>query len=387
MKTRAAVLWGLHQDWQVEEIEVDPPKAGEVLVEWKAAGLCHCDEHLVTGDMVPPAEVLAADGRRPTSSRSSAATRAPASSSRSARASRASQPGDHVSASFVPSCGRCRYCSTGRQNLCDHGAGTLVGGHDHRRHAPPLHVDGTADHAVRQARHVRRARRASPRRRSSRSTTDLPLEAVALVSCGVATGWGSADEPRRGAARRHRRGGRHRRHRHQRRAGRARWPAPSRVIAVDPVEFKREKAMEFGATHTFASMEEAIPAVTELTLGPDGRQGDHDAGRDVRRPDGARHDAGRQGRHDRRHRRRPDDADRVGGQPVRAGHVEQGDQGHDLRLAQPARRHPQAARPVPRGPAQARRADHQPLPARRDQRGLPGDARRREHPRRHRAWY
>ena len=40
-----------------------------------------------------------------------------------------------------------------------------------------------------------------------------------------------------------------------------------RIIAVDPVEFKREKAMEFGATHTFASMEEAIPAVTELTWG------------------------------------------------------------------------------------------------------------------------
>ena len=37
------------------------------------------------------------------------------------------------------------------------------------------------------------------------------------------------------------------------------------VIAVDPVEFKREKAMEFGATHTFSSMEEALPAVTELT--------------------------------------------------------------------------------------------------------------------------
>ncbi len=46
-------------------------------------------------------------------------------------------------------------------------------------------------------------------------------------------------------------------------------------------------------------------------------------------------------------------------QPVRAGDVEQGDQGHDLRFAQPARRHPPPARPVPRRPAQARRADHQ----------------------------
>ena len=95
---------------------------------------------------------------------------------------------------------------------------------------------------------------------------DLPLDVVALVSCGVATGWGSATKRAdvapgdtvvvvgiggiginavQGAA----------------------MAGASRVIAVDPVEFKREKAMEFGATHTFASMEEAFPQVTELTWG------------------------------------------------------------------------------------------------------------------------
>ena len=89
---------------------------------------------------------------------------------------------------------------------------------------------------------------------------------MALVSCGVATGWGSATNRAdvrpgdtvvvvgiggiginavQGAA----------------------MAGAKRVIAVDPVEFKREKAMEFGATHTFASMEEAMPAVTELTWG------------------------------------------------------------------------------------------------------------------------
>jgi Zn-dependent alcohol dehydrogenase len=56
MKSRAALLHAVGRDWQVEEIEVDAPKAGEVVVEWKAAGLCHSDEHLVTGDMVPPEE-------------------------------------------------------------------------------------------------------------------------------------------------------------------------------------------------------------------------------------------------------------------------------------------------------------------------------------------
>ena len=56
MKSSAAVLHGTDQEWQIEEIEVDAPKAGEVIVEWKAAGLCHSDEHMVTGDMVPPEE-------------------------------------------------------------------------------------------------------------------------------------------------------------------------------------------------------------------------------------------------------------------------------------------------------------------------------------------
>ena len=95
---------------------------------------------------------------------------------------------------------------------------------------------------------------------------DLPFDVVALVSCGVATGWGSATN------------------RADVRPGEtvvvvgiggiginavqgAAMAGAKRVIAVDPVEFKREKAMEFGATHTFASMEEAMPAVNELTWG------------------------------------------------------------------------------------------------------------------------
>ncbi len=51
MKIRAAVLWGRGQDWQIEEIELDPPKAQEVLVKWGAAGLCHSDQHLRASDL------------------------------------------------------------------------------------------------------------------------------------------------------------------------------------------------------------------------------------------------------------------------------------------------------------------------------------------------
>ena len=58
MKTKAAVLWGLHEKWQVEEVELDPPKENEVLVRLTASGLCHSDEHLVTGDIPMPFPVV-----------------------------------------------------------------------------------------------------------------------------------------------------------------------------------------------------------------------------------------------------------------------------------------------------------------------------------------
>ncbi|NDG67106.1 MAG: alcohol dehydrogenase, partial [Actinobacteria bacterium] len=51
MKTKAAILWELNTPWSVEEIELDAPKAGEVLVKIAASGMCHSDEHVVTGDL------------------------------------------------------------------------------------------------------------------------------------------------------------------------------------------------------------------------------------------------------------------------------------------------------------------------------------------------
>ena len=62
MLSRAALLYDQGQDWVIEQIEVDPPKVNEVVVQWKAAGLCHSDEHIVTGDMVPPREAWEAMG-------------------------------------------------------------------------------------------------------------------------------------------------------------------------------------------------------------------------------------------------------------------------------------------------------------------------------------
>ena len=59
MQPRAAILDGVGQDWKVETITLDPPKAGEVVLELVGSGLCHSDEHLLTGDMVLEAATAA----------------------------------------------------------------------------------------------------------------------------------------------------------------------------------------------------------------------------------------------------------------------------------------------------------------------------------------
>src|ERR1700688_3225790 len=87
MKTKAAVLWGINQKWEVEEVDLDGPKEDEVLVKLTACGLCHSDPHVVTG----VAE------------------------------------GDHVVMSFLPACGRCKPCARGMSNLCDLGAKLFTG--------------------------------------------------------------------------------------------------------------------------------------------------------------------------------------------------------------------------------------------------------------------
>jgi S-(hydroxymethyl)glutathione dehydrogenase/alcohol dehydrogenase len=264
MKVKAAVLYGVGQDWTVEDIEIDAPKEGEVLVRTAYAGLCHSDEHLVTGDLVPTPEAMAMMGMTDYlpmvgGHEGSGVVEAVGPGVKTLK------PGDHVSVSFIPSCGRCRFCATGQQNLCDLGALLFLGG---------MITDQTYRH--------HNARGETLRTMSKLGTfaeamvvsedslikvdPDLPLSAVALVSCGVATGWGSAV------------------HRAGVQAGEtvvvigiggigmnavqgAKMAGAAKIIAVDPLEFKREKAMEFGATHVAASTVEALAMIAELTQG------------------------------------------------------------------------------------------------------------------------
>lgn len=77
MRSRAAILYEYGRPWTVEEFELDPPRAGEVLLQLAATGLCHSDEHIRQGKLAPPAETLRSLGL-PASPRRSAATRDPA---------------------------------------------------------------------------------------------------------------------------------------------------------------------------------------------------------------------------------------------------------------------------------------------------------------------
>jgi NDMA-dependent alcohol dehydrogenase len=262
MKMKAAILWEPKTDWSVEEVDLDPPKAGEVLLKLVGSGLCHSDEHLVTGDLVLDPKVAEELGVQqfPIIGGHEGAGEVldvgPGVTTLS--------PGDHVVLGFIPSCGRCAYCARGKQNLCDLGAYLLAGRQvtdfTARHHARGQDLGlmcciGTfGEYTV--------CSEAS----CIKIEPDIPLDKAALVGCGVTTGWGSAVYAAgvmqgetvvvvgcggvgmnavQGAAMS---GARH-------------------VIAVDPVEFKREQAQVFGATHTAASVEEAVPLVTDLTWG------------------------------------------------------------------------------------------------------------------------
>ena len=285
MKMKAAILWEPKTDWSVEEVDLDPPKAGEVLVQLVGSGLCHSDEHLLTGDLAMPEEAQKEMGIQqfPVIGGHEGAGKVvevgPGVTSL--------KPGDHVVFGFIPSCGKCPRCSTGHQNLCDLGAYLLAGRQvtdfTARHHAKGQDLGimcciGTfGEYTV--------ASQAS----CIKIEDDIPLDKAALVGCGVTTGLGLGRVRRRRAARRDRRRRRLRRRRHERRAGRVdvRRPPrhrrrPARVQARAGAALRRHP---LGGVDRGGHRARRRPDV-----GGDGRQGDHHDGRRPGRvhPAGAR---------------------------------------------------------------------------------------------------
>lgn len=253
MQTRAAVIREVPGRFEVVDIELAEPRQHEITVKMVAAGLCHSDDHLACGDQ-PAGHYPACGGHE------------------GAGIVVAVGPhtvgwaeGDHVVFSFLASCGKCRWCAEGRQNLCDRGAAIMTGARPDEPGSYRMSLDGVPVAQIcgigafseYTTVHVDNAIKVDK---------DLPLDRLCLLGCGVGTGWGAAVNSAavypghtvivmgvggiginavQGAAH----------------AGAA------HIIAVDPVPFKRDSALKFGATHTCASMAEATELARSLTNG------------------------------------------------------------------------------------------------------------------------
>ncbi|MEU7817545.1 NDMA-dependent alcohol dehydrogenase [Pseudonocardia sp. NPDC049154] len=250
MKTKAAVVYETGKPIEIEELELDGPKDGEVLIRYTHAGLCHSDVHISHGDLEARLPmVLGHEGAGIIEEVGPGVTRV--------------KPGDHVVCSFIPNCGTCRWCATGQQAICDMGA-TILEGYLPGERFPFTGPKGNYGAMCM----LGTFSQYSTIHQNSvvKVDDDLPLDKAVLVGCGVPTGWGSAVNAADvkpgetvivsgvgGIGINAVQG--------------ARYAGAKNLIAVDPLQNKREKAMELGATHAVGSIEEAADLARQMTNG------------------------------------------------------------------------------------------------------------------------
>lgn len=254
MKIKAAVLRQPGEAVAVEDVELDPPKAGEVLVRVAAAGVCHSDVRYADGELGPGKWpiVLGHEGAGVVEAVGDGVTHV--------------VPGDHVAFCFVPACRACRYCRAGKPNLCEvvaeHGAkGMLMDGTSRLRLA-----DGTTlQHGLRTACFAERTVVSSGG--AVPIPVELPLWKAALLGCGVVTGTGAVRNVARvqpgdsvavfgcgGVG--------------LQVVAAARLAGADPIIAVDTVAEKLELARSQGATEVVDATEERpVHAIRKLTDG------------------------------------------------------------------------------------------------------------------------
>jgi len=245
MKMRAAVLMEMERPKpyaetrpvEVVEVELDPPGPGEVLVEMKAAGVCHSDLSIVNGSRPRPTPMVLGHEAAGIVAEVGAGVES-------------LKVGDHVAFVFVPSCGHCEPCMSGRPALCEPGAeanvaGTLLSGArrlawkgDKMNHQ--VGVSCFAEYAV------------ASERSLIKIDQTLPLDEAALFSCAVITGVGAvlnaAEMPNGATAAVVGLGG----------VGlnallAAKMLGAERIVAVDTNESKLAQARQLGATDTFSA--------------------------------------------------------------------------------------------------------------------------------------
>jgi len=177
MKTRAAVAWQAGQPLTIETVDLEGPKAGEVLVEVKATGICHTDWFTLSGDdpegLFPA--ILGHEGAGVVMEVGAGVTTL-------AR-------GDHVIPLYTPECRQCKFCLSRKTNLCQkiratQGKGLMPDGTSRFSIGgkPLLHYMGTstfANHIV------------VPEIALAKIRTDAPFDVVCYIGCGVTTGVGA----------------------------------------------------------------------------------------------------------------------------------------------------------------------------------------------------
>ncbi len=247
---KAAVLYEVGRPLVVEEVELDDPKEGEVLVEIGSAGICRSDRHFMHGDApIAIPVVLGHEGAGTVAKVGPGVTSV--------------KPGQQVILSFVPACGRCKSCLDGNANLCDNHMATGPNMYDGtcRLHKGDQYIHHMgkvacfAEYAV------------VPETGCVPTQAQIPMDKAAMIGCCVPTGVGAAIfsanvQPGSTVAV----------------VGcggvglnvimGARLVNASKIIAVDIRESQLEFAMKFGATHSVnASDRDPVAQVKELTGG------------------------------------------------------------------------------------------------------------------------
>jgi S-(hydroxymethyl)glutathione dehydrogenase/alcohol dehydrogenase len=227
--------------------------------------MCHSDEHLRTGELFPDASVVEMMIGRPTPYPIIGGHEGSGVVESVGEGVTGLAPGDHVAVSFVPSCGRCEYCVSGRAYICDLGATTLMG---------PMISDGTWRHHLGDLDLNRMCQLGTFAEYIVVHEASLiriepwyDLRAAALISCGISTGFGSAvtrggvtpgdtvavigcggvgSGAIQGAV----------------------HAGARAVIAIDTNESKVDRALKIGATHGCATtLDAAFTILPELTMG------------------------------------------------------------------------------------------------------------------------
>jgi S-(hydroxymethyl)glutathione dehydrogenase/alcohol dehydrogenase len=247
-RVKAAVLEQIPGDLVIDDVQVGPIGPHEVLVQTAAAGLCHSDLHFMEGKYpLPTPAVLGHESAGVVEAVGSQVTYL--------------EPGDHVISCISGFCGACRYCLSGRPNLCDKVG--LSADPDRpprlRRGDQPLgQFADLASFAEQLLVHENMLVKIRP---------DMPLDKAALIGCGVTTGVGAVLNTA------------------QVRPGEivavigcggiglnaiqaAAIVGAGRIIAVDPVGWKRDLALDFGATDAVdPSAGDPVGTVIEMTGG------------------------------------------------------------------------------------------------------------------------